>query len=74
MEPREGPAELSAAESLAVIEQQRARIGRELDVNPAVLYATWGVAWTLGFTLLALAANDVVQAPGGPRARSSPPC
>jgi hypothetical protein len=59
MESTERSAELSAAESLAVIEQQRARVGRELDINPVVLYATWGVAWTLGFTAYALAADGV---------------
>lgn len=59
----EGTTELSAAESLALIEDQRAQVGRELDVNPVVLYATWGVAWTLGFTAFALIAGEVVAAP-----------
>lgn len=63
MEPTEGTTQLSAAESLAVIEDQRVRVGRELDVNPVVLYATWGVAWTLGFTAFALTAAEVVRAP-----------
>lgn len=63
MERTDGPTELSAAESLAVIEQQRARVGRELRINPVVLYATWGVAWTLGFTGMALTAADQVAIP-----------
>lgn len=63
METTDGSADLSAAESLAVIEEQRARVGRELDVNPVVLYGTWGVAWTLGFTAYALTAGAVVAAP-----------
>ncbi len=63
MEPTEGSAQLSAAESLAMIEHQRARVGRELDINPVVLYATWGVTWVLGFTAFALVAADVVAAP-----------
>ncbi|MGH3911081.1 MAG: hypothetical protein ACRDRM_09655 [Pseudonocardiaceae bacterium] len=63
MEPTQGSAELSAAESLAVIEHQRAQVGRELRINPVVLYATWGVAWALGFTAFALVTADVVAAP-----------
>ena len=54
MESTDDSAELSAAESLAVIELQRAQVGKELEVNPALLYATWGVAWTVGFTVCAL--------------------
>lgn len=64
MERTDGSAELSAAESLAVIEQQRDRVGRELQINPVVLYATWGLAWTLGFTGMALSATDLVAFPG----------
>lgn len=63
MESSERTTELSAAESLALIEDQRAQVGRELDVNPVVLYATWGAAWTLGFTAFALTAGEVVAAP-----------
>ncbi|HEX2297416.1 MAG TPA: hypothetical protein VHH34_02665 [Pseudonocardiaceae bacterium] len=63
MESAEGSTELSAAESLAVIERQRAQVGRELDVNPAVLYAVWGLAWALGFGALALTAAELVPVP-----------
>lgn len=63
MDGTDGSTELSAAESLAVIEQQRAQVGRELDVNPVVLYATWGFAWALGFGTLALTGADLVPVP-----------
>lgn len=63
MERTEGSAELSAAESLAMIEQQRARVGRELRINPVVLYAAWGLAWALGFSAMALTAADLLAAP-----------
>lgn len=59
----DGSTELSPAESLAVIEQQQAKVCRELDINPVVLYGTWGVAWTLGFSAYALTAAAVVSAP-----------
>ncbi|HEY2766530.1 MAG TPA: hypothetical protein VGJ13_21345 [Pseudonocardiaceae bacterium] len=62
MESTEDSAELSAAESLAVIELQRAQVGKELTVNPALLYGTWGVAWTVGFTACALTSG--MGAPG----------
>lgn len=48
---------------MALIEDQRAQVGRELDVNPVVLYTAWGLAWTLGFTAFALTAGEVVAAP-----------
>lgn len=63
MKPSKATTELSAAESLALIERQRAQVCRELGVNPVVLYATWGVAWTLGFTAFALTASEVVAVP-----------
>lgn len=55
--------ELSAAESLALIEQQRSRVDRDLDVNVALLYGAWGVAWTLGFASFYLIGSGEVDAP-----------
>lgn len=63
MNSTDGSTELSAAESLAVIEQQRAQVGRELDIDPVVLYTTWGLAWALGFGTLALTATGLIPAP-----------
>lgn len=40
---------LTAEESLAVIERQRAEVSRRLRVNPALFFGPWGVAYLLGF-------------------------
>lgn len=50
MTERADAADLSAEESLALIEQQRSRVGRDLAPDPVLLFATWGVAWLVGFT------------------------
>lgn len=55
--PGRNPAtpELSAEESLKVIEEQRATTVRSLlFVNPAPILLAWGVAWTAGLTLEAV--------------------
>lgn len=41
--------ELSAGESLALIEQQQAEAQRGLGLNPAVILGLWGSAYLLGF-------------------------
>jgi hypothetical protein len=40
---------LTAEESLAVIERQRAEVCHRLRVNPALFFWPWGVAYLLGF-------------------------
>lgn len=46
--------DLTPAESLALIESQRRRVGRETNVDPRLLFGAWGVAWFLGFLLMAV--------------------
>ncbi len=53
---------LTAEQSLALIESQRARVEAETDVDPVLLYGVWGAAWLVGFGLWALTA---LQADGG---------
>lgn len=41
--------DLSAEDSLALIEEQRGRVGRDLAPDPVLLFGTWGIAWVVGF-------------------------
>jgi len=41
--------QLSAGESLALIERQQEEAQRGLGLNPALIYALWGAAYLLGF-------------------------
>lgn len=63
MDTADDSATLSAAESLAVIERQRAQVGKQLDVNPVVLYTIWGTTWVLGFGALALSTSGTIRIP-----------
>jgi hypothetical protein len=56
---------LTAAESLALIEAQRAEVDHRLGGNPALLLALWGLAYLLGFGLIYLTygADPLVSAP-----------
>ena len=47
-------APVSAAESLRLIEAQRAATERSLTPDPRLIYWPWGVAWLVGFGLLFL--------------------
>lgn len=40
---------LSPEQALAVIAEQQTAVARELDVDPALLYGAWGIAYTAGF-------------------------
>jgi hypothetical protein len=48
------PAPISAADTLRLIEEQRAATERSLTPDPRLLYWPWGVAWLVGFGLLFL--------------------
>lgn len=48
-EPERETTSDSAAEMLAITRQQRDRTERSLNVNPGILFGSWGVAWLLGF-------------------------
>lgn len=58
-------APLSAAEALDLAERQRAASRRELEVNQAVVYAAWGLAWLVayGVTFLAHGGSNPPIAP-----------
>ncbi|WP_250002190.1 transporter [Actinoplanes sp. M2I2] len=45
---------LDPAESLALIERERAKLGRDLAPDPRVMFWPWGIAWLVGFTFLFL--------------------
>jgi hypothetical protein len=47
-------APVSAAESLRMIENQRAAAQRSLAPDPRLIYWPWGLAWLIGFSLLFL--------------------
>jgi hypothetical protein len=40
------------AESLALIERERAKLHRELTPDPRLMLWPWGIAWLLGFSLI----------------------
>jgi hypothetical protein len=44
----------SPAESLRLIDEQRARAGRQFNPDPRLLYWPWGISWLIGFGLLYL--------------------
>lgn len=48
---RSGSPPLSPAESLALISQQRRTARRALDVDDALLYGTWGLAWLIAYSV-----------------------
>lgn len=52
----EAPLDLAA--SAALIDHQRERVTSSIDVDPRVLFGTWGVAWLIGFGLLWAVALD----------------
>lgn len=54
---------LSAAESLALIEQQGDRVQRTLEPDVVLVYGVWGAAWVLGFASFALVYSDTVDVP-----------
>lgn len=58
---------LTPAESLALVQQQTARVRAGTDVRLELLYGAWGVAWLLGFAAL-WAANSATAPvrPSGP--------
>ncbi len=45
---------LDPAESLALIERERANVGRDLSPDPRLMFWPWGIAWLVGFTLFFL--------------------
>ncbi|MCY1137345.1 transporter [Actinoplanes sp. Pm04-4] len=45
---------LDPAESLALIERERAQVGRDLSPDPRLMYWPWGIAWLVTFTLFFL--------------------
>ncbi|HZI97358.1 MAG TPA: hypothetical protein VFD41_07530 [Actinomycetales bacterium] len=50
---------LAAADRLALIEEQHARVASALDVDERLLYSVWGLAWLIGFAgLYATAGSD----------------
>lgn len=63
MTERADAPDLSAEETLAVIEEQRYRVGRDLAPDPVLLYVTWGLAWVLGFTAFYLVMSGAVDTP-----------
>jgi len=48
---------LTAEQTLALIDGQRAKVDAELEVAPSRLYAAWGVAWLVGFAGLYVTAG-----------------
>ncbi len=59
---------LGASESLALIDDQREQVRRRVDVNPAILFTIWAVAWGIGFgtAYLAYGPDRVIPAWLGP--------
>lgn len=51
MEHLEGAEALGPAESLRLIEEQRAATARQLTPDPRLLLWPWGLAWLVGFTV-----------------------
>ncbi len=49
MTERADASDLSAEESLALIEEQRGRVGRDLEPDAVLLFGAWGLAWLIGF-------------------------
>jgi hypothetical protein len=58
------PTDLAA--TAALIEAQRARVEQALDVDPRILFGTWGTAWLLGFGMLWAAAAGTGLVGEGP--------
>lgn len=56
----------AAADTLAAIRAQQARVRRETDVNGALLFGAWGLALTIGYLALYLGYDAEVQRPSGP--------
>src|SRR5262245_50622440 len=54
LQAAEDPAPASPAESLRLIEAQRAAAQRSLSPDPRLIYWPWGIAWFVGFGLLYL--------------------
>jgi hypothetical protein len=54
MEPAESAEPLDPAESLRLIEEQRATTARHLTPDPRLLLWPWGLAWLIGFTVFFL--------------------
>lgn len=59
----DGGADLSAEQSLALIEAQRARVSSELNPDGVSMFGAWGLAWTIGFGFIYLNSFDVLGAP-----------
>lgn len=55
---------LSVRESLAVIDAQRDRVRRSVQVDPAVVFSIWAVAWGVGFGAAYLAYGPGRVIPG----------
>ncbi|MGH3979907.1 MAG: hypothetical protein ACRDRZ_13060 [Pseudonocardiaceae bacterium] len=54
---------LTAAESLALIDQQREQVGKRIEPDAVLVYGTWGLAWAVGFGGLYLASSGTVDLP-----------
>ena len=55
MEPTDDDEPLgNPADSLALIERERANLVRDIAPDPRLMYGSWGIAWLLGFGLLFL--------------------
>jgi hypothetical protein len=52
--PEDDRAPFDPAESLRLIERERAEAARQINPDPRLLYWPWGVAWLVGFGLLFL--------------------
>ncbi len=57
MTERADASDLTAEESLALIEKQRGRVGRDLHPNAVLLFGAWGLAWGIGFAGVHLSAR-----------------
>lgn len=57
--------QLDPRSAMELVTDTRARTGRALDVNNAVLYGVWGLAWLVGYLAiwLSVRGHPVYQAP-----------
>ncbi|MFY0407053.1 hypothetical protein [Solicola sp. PLA-1-18] len=54
---------LDPAESLALIEAQRARVRDAVEVDGRVIFAAWGVAWLVGYLALHATTRETAAGP-----------
>jgi hypothetical protein len=59
------PEQLDPRTAMELVTDTRVRTGRALDVNNAVLYGVWGMAWVVGYLgiWLSVRGHSVYQAP-----------